>query len=167
LFHQHASDFWLLLAALLVLLLLWQMWTAIRQRRFRRRMERLFGRVSQGNIPAMLAAYLETAQSISHRQKDMERRVLELSEALPSMVRNMGLIRFTPFNDTGGNHSFCLALLDGKGDGVVLTALHSRRDSKLYAKPVINGASPLQLTEEERQAITQSFQSEPVERAVG
>jgi hypothetical protein len=72
---------------------------------------------------------------------------------MPSTIRCVGLVRFSPFHDTGGDQSFALALLDGKGDGVVITGLHSRHDSRLYAKPIERNGSSYSLTPEEREAM--------------
>ncbi len=72
-------------------------------------------------------------------------------------VRHVGLVRFSPFHDTGGDQSFALALLDGRGDGVVLTGLHSRHDSRLYAKPIEGGSSSYSLTTEEREAMSRAL----------
>ena len=69
-------------------------------------------------------------------------------------LHNVGLIRFNPFKDIGGDQSFSLALLDGKKSGVVISSLHTREGARLYVKPVSRGNSEkYPLTEEEKQAI--------------
>ena len=68
----------------------------------------------------------------------------------------VGLVRFNPFDDTGGDQSFALALLDGRGDGVVISSLHGRTGTRFYAKPVKAGTSTLSLSDEEVQALKQA-----------
>jgi hypothetical protein len=62
-------------------------------------------------------------------------------------------VRFNPFADKGSDQSFAVAFLDEHGDGVVFTGLHSRTDVRVYAKPIVGGASTYPLTNEESEAI--------------
>ena len=68
-------------------------------------------------------------------------------------VQKVGLIRFNPFKEIGGNQSFSLALLDGNENGVVITSLYTREGNRVYGKPIENGKSLHLLSEEENQAI--------------
>jgi len=54
-------------------------------------------------------------------------------------LQHLKLSRFNPFSDTGGDQSFILALLDGNQDGVVITSLHSRENTRFYVKSVKGG----------------------------
>lgn len=73
-------------------------------------------------------------------------------------------MRFNAFDDTGGNQSFALALLDGDGDGFVLSSLHSRQATRLYIKRISAGTSELPLSEEEAQAVGQAMRRPPRKR---
>lgn len=69
-------------------------------------------------------------------------------------LQKIGLVRFNPFAGTGGDQSFCLALLDGEDSGLVLSSLHSREATRIYAKPINQGkAAGYELSHEEVQAI--------------
>lgn len=69
-------------------------------------------------------------------------------------IQKIGLIRFNPFNDTGGDQSFILALLDGNEAGVVISGLYSRSGTRWYAKKIINGKGvEHELSSEEIKAI--------------
>ena len=68
-----------------------------------------------------------------------------------------GLVRFNPFEETGGNQSFALALLDADGDGWVLSSLHARSGTRVYAKAIVGGRSDTGLSEEETTAIKQAM----------
>ncbi len=86
------------------------------------------------------------------------------SDALPPSARSLqkvGVVRFNPYHDTGGDYSFAVALLDAGGDGVLLTGLYHRDRCRVYAKPVRGWDSPHTLTGEERQAISQARGGEP------
>lgn len=69
-------------------------------------------------------------------------------------IQKVGLVRYNPFAETGGDQSFCLSLLDGKNSGLVISSLHSRDTTRIYAKPVKRGkAAGYDLSAEEKQAI--------------
>jgi hypothetical protein len=77
---------------------------------------------------------------------------------LRSSVRRVALVRYDAFEDVGGRLSFSCALLDDHGDGVVLTSINGRQDTRVYAKPVTAGRSPHNLSAEEREAIKRALQ---------
>jgi len=68
-------------------------------------------------------------------------------------LQHIGLVRFNPFDDTGSDQSFAIALLDDERDGIVISSLHGRSNTRVFAKPVTDGGSPHNLSEEEEQAI--------------
>ena len=68
-------------------------------------------------------------------------------------VQQVGIVRYNPFADTGGQQSFALALLDGRGNGFVVSSLHSRQATRLYLKQVAGGRSEVALSEEETEAL--------------
>ena len=67
--------------------------------------------------------------------------------------QKIGLVRFNPFNETGGNYSFCLALLDGDNNGFVMTTLHARERTRLYLKSVKKGQSDVEFSKEEKEVV--------------
>jgi len=71
-------------------------------------------------------------------------------------IQKIGFMRFNPFNETGGEHSFSLAILDGESSGVVITGLHARERTRIYVKPVKKGESSYELSREEERAIEQA-----------
>lgn len=69
-------------------------------------------------------------------------------------IQKIGLVRFNPFEETGGDQSFTLALLDGQGSGVVISSLYRRGGTRIYAKPVKKGrGTEYELSKEEKEAI--------------
>jgi len=97
--------------------------------------------------------------------RTLDQEIQELFE-ISNQLRELGLkslhkinvVRFNPFKEVGGNQSFSVVLLDGKNSGVVLSSLHTREGTRVYAKPVLaGGESGFPLTEEEKLAITQAI----------
>lgn len=150
--------------ALIVVCAILAIWLAGSQRRVKRletRLDELFGDNSGQSGAQMVAEYLATVRQTSASVNQLQAAQTDLSRIIPSMIRHVGLVRFSPFHDTGSDQSFALALLDGHGDGVVVTALHSRSDSRLYAKPIERYRSQYSLTPEEREAMTRATGERP------
>lgn len=72
-------------------------------------------------------------------------------------IQKIGLLRFNPFKDTGGDQSFILVLVDGKDTGVVISGLYSRSGTRWYAKKVVEGKGlDHELSEEEKKAVKEA-----------
>jgi hypothetical protein len=76
-----------------------------------------------------------------------------LHDDAETALRHVAVVRYDAFADMGGHLSWSLALLDDRGDGLVLTSIHGRSDSRSYAKNVGAWLSSQQLSPEEQQAI--------------
>ena len=112
----------------------------------------------KGNEDRDLESVLVNLSKKSHMLNDNLRNLEEKVAA--NLVReemhlqNWALIRFKAFQNTGSDQSFALALLDAAGDGVVMSSLSGRDESRVYCKPVEHGQSVYPLTDEEIEAIT-------------
>jgi hypothetical protein len=85
-------------------------------------------------------------------------QIKTMRELMQAMKSRLGVIRYNAFSEQGSDLSFSIALLDERQDGVVLTGLHSRDISYLYAKPINGGKSSYALSNEEKEAINRSMQ---------
>jgi len=77
-------------------------------------------------------------------------------------MQKYGFVRFNPFGDMGGDHSFCLALLNGKNTGFVLTGLHTRERTRVYVKHIKRGKSEYDLSKEEQKALGEALKSHEI-----
>ncbi|HUP83315.1 MAG TPA: DUF4446 family protein [Candidatus Limnocylindria bacterium] len=96
-------------------------------------------------------AALETASPMAV-PVDVE-RVTRLANQLERAIQRVGVVRYNPFEDTGSNQSFVLAMLDARGDGFVLSSLHSRQATRMFLKPVSGGKADSAVSDEEAEAI--------------
>ena len=80
-----------------------------------------------------------------------------LVETMKGAVQRFGLVRYDAFEDMGGHLSFSAALLTGEGDGLVITSINGRADTRCYAKIVKGGQSSHNLSGEEELAIRQAL----------
>lgn len=94
----------------------------------------------------------------------LENKIDEISKELSSVrglaelsVKKVGVLRFNPFKNTGGDQSFSIALLDSNDNGFVLSSIYMRDGNRIYTKPVNNGKSEYTLSEEEEKAIKKAI----------
>ncbi len=72
-------------------------------------------------------------------------------------IQKIGLVRFNPFKDTGGDQSFILSLVDGSDTGVIISGLYARSGTRWYAKRVVKGKSVEHgLSDEEKRALKEA-----------
>ena len=100
----------------------------------------------------------------AHNVADAQSKLDEMAEFVARMHSNskfaiskQALIRFNPFGDTGGNQSFVLALLDNNNNGVVLSSVHARTGTRVYAKEIRDGLSKYNLSDEETIALQKAL----------
>lgn len=107
--------------------------------------------VPSGPLSAHLSRMNVKTERLSRQAEGMERTLLHT-------VQGVGMVRYSAFEDTGGDQSFSLALVDGRGDGIVLSALYGREETRVYGKPVESWASNRSLTVEEEGALREARQ---------
>lgn len=108
------------------------------------------------SLEAVLDAHLEKVFAMSRQFDDVAARTAILEVAQRRAFQRVGLVRYNPFEETGGNQSFALALLDASGDGWVLSSLHARSGTRVYAKAIKVGRSDAGLSAEETAAIAEA-----------
>lgn len=99
----------------------------------------------------------EDLARVLQREQLLNKNIKEFTLEGLEHMQKVGILRYNPYGDTGGDQSFSVALLDGKGNGVLLTSLHTRSGTRVYAKEIIEGKSKLQLAKEEKEVLTQAL----------
>jgi len=118
-----------------------------------RRLLRLTRGADDGNLQDVLETHLDSVARVVDAVDELAARAEVLDARSMRAFQRIGFVRFNPFEDTGGNQSFVLALLDGREDGVILSSLHTRAATRIYAKTVSGGRSDGALSNEESQAL--------------
>lgn len=129
----------------------------LRERQF---LHKLFPRSDQdqGNEATLLVRQkfdelLKAVEEIGRREQSLNKNFRDLARLNLGHIQRVGVSRYNPYSDTGGDQSFSVALLDGNLNGVVLTSLHSRSGTRVYAKSIKNGKSDLELSREEKEVV--------------
>ena len=129
----------------------------IRVNRILRASRNLFREAEEKGLDQTLIEYIEHIRLMEHKLKKLGDLVEDIHNDSRRHLQGVGIVRFNAFEDTGGNQSFALALLDSKGDGVALSSLYGRAESRIFAKPVKGGVSEYNLSDEEKTAIQQAL----------
>ena len=141
------------LAALVLLLLIGFVIQSARIGRAVRIYRELVRDQDGGTLHDRLVGSAEQAVRAGERMNEMEAVHAVIDRRSQRSLQHIGLVRFNPFDDTGSDQSFAIALLDDQRDGIVISSLHGRANTRVFAKPVADGGSPHNLSDEESQAI--------------
>jgi len=102
-----------------------------------------YAKLSKGSkkdsIVAVLTDVVERQESNKKVLDQLKLSYDKLEQDGSSHIQKIGLVRFNPFKDTGGDQSFILALVDSENTGVVISSLHTRTGTRWYAKGVVRG----------------------------
>lgn len=128
-------------------------------RKIKRRQEILFagseGRSLENVILKQSQKMVELEDAVAFLQATDEQIVADAARA----VQKVGVVRFNPFGEMGGNQSFALALLDRSDSGVIILSLYAREGVRVYAKPIQGGQTEYKLSEEEIAALEKAMNS--------
>ncbi|MBI4138387.1 MAG: DUF4446 family protein [Candidatus Wildermuthbacteria bacterium] len=119
----------------------------------------------------MLSMFSRNKENAELLPKELEKRVKALEGRAEKLVQDMrvledefksavtkiGIVRFNPFREAGGDQSFSVAFLNKEHSGVVVTSHYGKDINRIYAKEVQTGASPYALSEEEKEAIEKAI----------
>ena len=145
------------LCAVVILLLVAVFVLARRTRKTDARLKALTRGEDGKSLEAVLDAHLDKVYAVARELDELAARAAVLEGTQRRAFQRVGLVRYNPFEETGGNQSFALALLDGAGDGWVLSSLHARTGTRVYAKGIKSGRADAALSEEETAAIQQAM----------
>lgn len=140
----------------IALLVFWQGTTNLRLNRLLRQYRQLSTGVEGQPMDQLLQKILDRGEIESKSLERLESDVREIGEEVRSHVQNVGLVRYNAFDDTGGDQSYALALLDDRGNGVIVNGLFHRTECRVYVKPVQEWKSAYSMSDEEAEAIRQA-----------
>lgn len=141
-------------AALILILLAWAATLHVR-------LQRLSRGSSGKNLEHAVTSILADYHSFNEYQQELETVLRHFDGRIRSSARGIATVRFDAFagNGSGGMQSFATALISERGDGVVISSMHAREHTRVFAKPITNFTSEFELTEEEQRAITEAHAS--------
>ncbi|GFI61825.1 hypothetical protein IMSAG049_00994 [Clostridiales bacterium] len=174
-FFAQNLDLWIsIILTLVVVLLILVIVDIYNNRKLKSRYEMFMGinkrRKNDVNMETLLIECVSKAESIDEKYSKIVEIVQDMHKNMKFCCQKVGIVRYNPFEEMGGNLCFAVALLDAENTGIVINGIHSRTGTFTYAKPVELGVSTYILSKEEQEAIDKakanSYQAEKNTSAV-
>ncbi len=124
-----------------------------RVRSFEERFQQFFGTKKSPHLNAIVMRNVETIKKMTGDIDKLYEVAQELQQIALHSTQKVGTHFYNPYGDTGGTLSFSIAMLDAEDNGIVISSLHSRSGTQVYAKAIERGQSKQHLTEEEIEAL--------------
>lgn len=128
-----------------------------------RRLEVSYGVLTRGtegkNFVEIVNENIAETELLIDEVKHLSDMYASLLKRMAGSIQHIGVVRYDAFRDVGGIMSFSVALLDDRGNGLVLTSIYGRMESRTYAKPIVEKNSSYELSPEEKEAIRLAMQS--------
>ena len=119
----------------------------------------LFPKDNSRDIRNKFKEVLEAISGFEKNNQILENRLIGFKKDSLDNFSKWAVYKYNPYNDTGGDQSFSLAILNGKMDGMVMTSLHSRASTRIYLKDIKSGRSELELSKEEAKVLKEALES--------
>lgn len=133
----------------------------VRARASKRAQAAIAAAVAEGNFAAVIGRLSDDVEGIHKTNERLDKAIKKTWRKSEGCVQRVGLVRYDALEELAGQLSFSAALLNDAADGVVITTLNGRNDTRTWAKPVTSGESPFTLSDEERQAIRKAMTEGP------
>ena len=96
-------------------------------------------------------------EDLEEKIKEAFSKIKDLENTSEITIQKVGVVRFNPFDNIGGNQSFVIALLDGKNNGFLISSLFVEDGNRVYAKTIKQGKSDYALSKDEDEAIKKAI----------
>jgi len=149
----------LIIAVMLFLILtVWNIYLTLNLRQLKRRSKELFEGSNARDLEEIIYRQIKDSRKISEDIKELADKNKTTYDLALRSIHRVGVVRFNPFNEMGGNQSFAIALLNDSGDGVTISSLFGREGTRIYAKGIKNKESEYKLSDEEKEAINKAME---------
>ncbi len=146
-----------LLAAIIIIQLATTVYLAMRVTRLQSGYGEFLDKQNPKSIEQLLKSYHKEVVSTGKKLDELADFSANLHKLSSKGLTKIGLVRFNPFADKGGDQSFCLAALNRHLDGFIISSIHTRTGARLYAKEITEGKSNHHLSDEEMRAIQKAI----------
>jgi hypothetical protein len=142
------------IAGLLCIVFVLLIMNMIKLSKLRRRYNQMMNGGRQESVEQLLIGMQNNLNQLTAQNQLQQSELDQINKQMRKMKSHVGVQRYNAFsNDGGSDLSFSIAILDQEKDGVVLTGIHGREQTFIYAKPLEKGQSTYNLTPEEKNII--------------
>lgn len=118
-----------------------------------KRLKRFFMGKKAKDLEDTIEILEDQIKKLNENRVRTNEELVNINSKLRKSIRGLETVRFNPFSDQGSNQSFAISFLNEDEDGVVISSLYSRERTSIFAKPIKNGKSEYELTEEEKNVL--------------
>ena len=140
-------------SAVFVLLILWNILLNFKIARIKKRLKIFFNGSKASDLEGILFEEIKRLKKAENSISELSKAVNNLDKITQKTIQKVGVIRFNPFKETGGDQSFAIALLDAENNGLIISSLFTREGTRVYTKPIESGESKYPLSKEEIEAL--------------
>lgn len=144
------------LLALVVVLMIIVCNNAFKLKKLKSRYEKFMSK-EDVNLEELLVQYTKKLNALLQNEKEMQGSIEHMEKIVKDCVQKVGVVRYQAIPNMGADLSYTVALLNEENDGVVFNGIYGREGCYTYAKPIKDGKSTYNLSEEEEQAIDQAI----------
>ena len=137
----------------LVFLAVWNIFLQIQCQKIRKKLKIFFNGKKASDLEGVLFEEIKRLKKVEESIKQISNSLKDVEKIANQSIQKVGVIRFNPFKETGGDQSFVIALLDSRDNGLVITSLFTRQGNRVYGKPIQKGESIYPLSKEELEAM--------------
>jgi len=148
-----------LLTGAVLLIIAFNIFLALYFLKFKKKLSLLFEGKKVKNLEEVFLNQLRKIEKQDINLKEIFEKIKKLENISEKTFQKIGMIRFNPFSDMGGNQSFVIALLDSQNNGFVISSLFIKEGNRVYTKAVKGGQSDYPLSNEEKEAIKRAIHS--------
>ncbi|MCX7694532.1 MAG: DUF4446 family protein [Caloramator sp.] len=142
---------------LVLIILFLEILNRIELNRIEKRYRKLMKGNNNKNLEELIMQYTDNIDKALEEVNKNTELYNDVNLRLKKCIQKVGIVRYRAFDDVGSDLSFSVALLDENNDGLVLTGLFGRSECTTFAKPIENGISKYDLSDEEKQALEQAL----------
>ena len=164
--EQFGGIFFGVLLVFVLALLGWTLYLTLNFRKYLKERQEFLKKAKGKGLDEILTKQLKRLEKSEDAIQELKKRADSLDVNAEISITKIGVVRYNPFRDTGGDQSFSVALLNDKLDGMIISSMYGREGSRVFAKALKDGRSDHPLTDEEIRAIEKAV-SEEVENGNG
>jgi Protein of unknown function (DUF4446) len=146
------------------LALIWLIVVSVKLRRLRAAQRRVLGAANTdlvGHAATLQGAFVELRDWVEETAAGLDERMRAAEHRIDGCVAYTSLVRYDAYDEMSGRQSSSVALLDSHRSGVVVSSILHRDQARVYVKPVREGASEIELSPEEQEAIETAVTGSP------
>ena len=151
---QNKETILILTVFVLLLFVLWNVYLHYNLLKIRKKTRIFFENEEARNLEEIIYEQIKRTNETNAKIKKLAEDNDRIRKDLSQCIQKVGVVRFNPYGDVGGNQSFAIALLDNSLNGIVILSLYSRDNVRIYSKSIKEGRSEYTLSKEEKQAIS-------------